>query len=135
VQGECGGTVLSVAETVSRWVNLNRCPTSPQIRLLPDKDPDDGTRVLREAYRPCQNGTALVLYAIKGGGHSWPDGAGSQPTTNGRVSRDINATEVIWDFFAKHPKKKTFNWLGLVAGGVGLCLLALLIYRRQKKTG
>jgi polyhydroxybutyrate depolymerase len=134
VQGEYGGTVLSVDETVSRWVKINGCPTSPKIRLEPDKDPNDGTRVLREAYRPCQNGTGVVLYAIKGGGHTWPDEAGSEPSTNGRVSRDINATEVIWDFFAKHPKKKPFNWLGLIAGGAGLCLVALLIHRRRKKT-
>jgi polyhydroxybutyrate depolymerase len=133
VQGEFGGIVLSVAETVSHWVNLNRCPTSPKIRLEPDRDPNDGTRVLREVYRSCQKGTGVVLYAIKGGGHTWPDGPGGQLPTSGRVSRDINATEVIWDFFAKHPKKKALNWLGLVAGGVGLCLVALLIYREQKK--
>jgi polyhydroxybutyrate depolymerase len=134
VQGECGGTVLSVAETVERWVNLNRCPTSPKIRLEPDKDPNDGTRVLREVYRPCQNGAGVVLYIMKGGGHTWPDGPGGQLPTSGRVSRDINATEVIWDFFAKHPKKITFSLPGLIAGGVGLCLVALLIYRLQSKT-
>jgi len=47
-----------------------------------------------------------VLYAVEGGGHSWPGSTRSRLPFTGRLSRDINATEVIWGFFESHVKGK-----------------------------
>lgn len=101
--GRAVGRVLSVPDTVRYWVTHNRCAPSPAITWEPDRDPNDGTRVRREAYGGCSEGTEVILYAVEGGGHTWPGGLQYLPErVIGRTSRDIYANEVIWDFFRKH---------------------------------
>jgi poly(3-hydroxybutyrate) depolymerase len=41
----------------------------------------------------------VVLYTIQGKGHSWP--GSNMPAAI--TTRDIDATDVMWDFFAAHP--------------------------------
>jgi polyhydroxybutyrate depolymerase len=97
------GKVLSVNETVSYWAIHDNCSSSPNVTWEPDKDPQDGTRVRKEVYENCGNGTEVVLYAIEGGGHTWPGGIQYLPKiVIGRTSRDIDANEVIWNFFKEH---------------------------------
>ena len=97
------GKVLSVADTVAAWVALNHCTPPPSVSWEPDRDPQDGTRVRREAYGPCSEGSEVVLYAVDGGGHTWPGGQQYLPARIvGRTSRDIDANEVIWNFFKRH---------------------------------
>jgi polyhydroxybutyrate depolymerase len=97
------GRVLSVADTVSAWATHNRCPGGPQITREPDRDPGDGTRVRRETYAPCADGTEVALYAVEGGGHTWPGGWQYLPERFvGRTSRDIDANDVLWAFFKRH---------------------------------
>jgi polyhydroxybutyrate depolymerase len=100
------GETIGVAEIIRLWVAHNHCPARGQTMLLPDTDPADGTRVRRTAYAPCAQGTAVVLYTIEGGGHTWPAGPQYLPrAVIGRTSRDIDATRVIWEFFAAHPRR------------------------------
>ncbi|MBI3975260.1 MAG: esterase, partial [Armatimonadetes bacterium] len=105
VRGSIGGRVLSVADTTARWAALNHCPSTPQRVAEPERDAADGTRVRRETYAPCRDGSAVVLYAIDGGGHTWPGGPAGRLPASGRVSREISATEILWQFFAAHPKR------------------------------
>jgi polyhydroxybutyrate depolymerase len=99
------GRALSVPETVNYWVNHNQCPILPAVSMGPDRDPKDGTRVRQEAYGPCVGGTRVLLYAIEGGGHTWPGGHQYLPEwIVGKTSRDIDANEVIWDFFKECKK-------------------------------
>jgi len=98
------GVVLSVADTVKFWVDKDQCSASPTITQLPDKDPSDGTTVRKEVYGGCQDGAEVVLYAIEGGGHTWPGGLQYLPAVIiGKTSRDFDASEVIWQFFKEHP--------------------------------
>jgi len=100
------GIVLSVADTVKFWVGKDQCSPSPTIRQLPDKDPSDGTMVRKEVYGGCQDGAEVVLYAVEGGGHTWPGGLQYlTPVIIGKTSRDFNASEVIWQFFKEHQLK------------------------------
>lgn len=102
-RGRKFGRVLSVSESIRFWTAKNRCPPSPMITYEPDRDPKDGTRVRREIYGPCSQETEVLLYAIEGGGHTWPGGDQYLPAwIVGRTSRDIDANEVTWDFFKKH---------------------------------
>jgi polyhydroxybutyrate depolymerase len=97
------GKVLSAQESVKFWVNNDNCSITPVIAYEPDKDPQDGTRIRKESYLNGNNGTEVVLYVIEGGGHTWPVGyqyLGERII--GKTSTDINANEVIWDFFEKH---------------------------------
>ena len=97
------GVVLSIPETVKFWVTHNQCSSSPIITLEPDKDPRDGTRVRQEVYGQGNEGTEVILYAIEGGGHTWPGGYQYLPECIiGKTSKDIDANEVIWNFFKKH---------------------------------
>ncbi|MCD4686001.1 MAG: dienelactone hydrolase family protein [Anaerolineae bacterium] len=94
------GDVLSVDETVRAWIALNDCNYTPEITHLPDIDPDDDTRVRRERYVPCAEGTVVELIVVEGGGHTWPGGYQYFPWwLIGHTSRDIDANEVIWAFF------------------------------------
>jgi len=100
------GEVLSVEESVRLWVHHNQCSSSPANLLEPDKDPQDGTRVRREEYGQGKEGTEVVLYAIEGGGHTWPGGQQYLPAwIIGKTSRDIDANEVIWNFFKRHARE------------------------------
>ena len=100
------GTVVSVNSTVEYWVSRNNCFSQPTIFWLPDTDPKDGTKVRIEEYSQGKNGTEVILYAIEGGGHTWPSGYQYLPEyIIGRTSRDIDANEVIWNFFKNHSMK------------------------------
>ena len=70
----------SVAFAMNFWKKRNGCPAEPTRAR-------DG-KVLHEAYA-CAEGTAVELYATEGGGHVWPPGA----------------TDRIWEFFKRHPKR------------------------------
>jgi polyhydroxybutyrate depolymerase len=99
------GKVLSADESISFWVRRNLCSTVPVVTEEPDRDPDDGTRVLRKQYTNESDGTEVILYAIEGGGHTWPGGFQYLPEwLIGKTSRDIDANEIIWSFFKRHSK-------------------------------
>jgi polyhydroxybutyrate depolymerase len=50
------------------------------------------------AFSECDGETAVVLFTIDGGGHTWP-GSVNVPRL-GAVTDEIDATEQIWQFFA-----------------------------------
>lgn len=92
-------TFKSVEDTVATWVKRNGCRDNPRIEQLPDTS-DDGTTVTRKTY--CGNqGAEVTLVVVHGGGHTWP---GRQPPLGmlGRSTRDISATDLIWEFFSRH---------------------------------
>jgi polyhydroxybutyrate depolymerase len=97
-----GGVAVSVGRVVDLWVTANGCATPPRTEQLPDRDPADGTRVRRDAYAPCRAGTEVVSYSVEGGGHTWP---GRSMPGLGRTTRDIEGAPLIWEFFARHPKR------------------------------
>jgi polyhydroxybutyrate depolymerase len=100
------GRILSVPDSVKYWVTLNQCSATPVTTMEADTDPQDGTRVREEVYGQGKDGTEVILYAIEGGGHTWPGGLQYlSEAVIGRTSRDIDADVVIWDFFKRHSLK------------------------------
>jgi polyhydroxybutyrate depolymerase len=86
------------------WVRRNGCSTASTVSYLPDADPGDNTRTRIERYPDCKDGADVVLYAIEGGGHHWPDGDQRfRFQSRGNVPRDFDGASVIWDFLRKHP--------------------------------
>jgi polyhydroxybutyrate depolymerase len=73
-----------VNEGIDTWVELNDCSDS-----FIEEDEEEGITHL--IYSSCRSGTAVELYTTTSGTHSWS-----------RIG--IPATDVIWDFFAEHPK-------------------------------
>jgi polyhydroxybutyrate depolymerase len=94
---------LSVVDSMHAWIKVNGCPTVAVVEILPDRAAD-GTRVRRETYGPGKDGSEVVLYAIEGGGHTWP---GREPPVKllGKSTHDVSANELIWEFFQRHPMK------------------------------
>jgi polyhydroxybutyrate depolymerase len=93
---------LSVDDSVRAWARVNGCPETPAVAELPDADGDDGTTVKRTVYGPGKGGSEVILYAIEGGGHTWPGRKPHMPFL-GNSTKDISANDLIWEFFRKHP--------------------------------
>ncbi len=58
--------------------------------------------VRRLAYTNCAENADVILYTIEGGGHTWPGGKPLPEWLVGRTTREINASRVMWAFFAQH---------------------------------
>ena len=95
----------SVSDMIAFWVNNNGAISPPNEANLPDTDPNDGTTVFRRSYSASPNGAKVILYGINGGGHTWPGNSDSSLAfLVGPTSQDINATQVIWDYFKDHTR-------------------------------
>lgn len=92
----------SVDASIRAWVKANGCPESPRATRREDLT-SDGTSVRMTCYGPGKDGAEVILYAIEGGGHTWP---GRDPRLRllGKSTRDISANDLIWEFFQKHPR-------------------------------
>ena len=94
------GEILSTDEAIEIFILRNGCSDVPEIEELKDKDPEDGTRVIRYEYTNAETGNKVILLKVRGGGHTWPGGwQYLREKRIGRTSRDINACEEIWEFF------------------------------------
>lgn len=96
------GEVLSTDATVAYFAKLAG-HDGPGVReALPDRAPGDGTTIERTRWAAPGRPT-VVLYAVRGGGHSVPHPELRFPRLLGRTSADIVAAEEIWSFFATAP--------------------------------
>ncbi len=86
----------SVPSFTANWARRNRCGANP-IESTPAQD------VVRWEYTGCADSASVVLYTIVGGGHQWPGGRPLPAFLVGPYSRSIDATRVMWTFFAAHP--------------------------------
>jgi polyhydroxybutyrate depolymerase len=102
------GEMMSTLDSFHFWLKqAGYKEAAPLIRPeeMPDKDKKDGTRVFKQSFRG-HEGQEVMLYTVEGGGHTWPGGKQYLPEfLIGTVSRDIDGTEEIWDFFTRNPKK------------------------------
>ena len=94
------GFSLSAADLVAWWARHNRCSHPPAVEDLPDVQ-DDGTRVRRHSFAPDEGGAPVVYYEIIGGGHTWPGGNFQPRFLLGPTCRDVNASELMWEFFSQ----------------------------------
>ncbi|MFC1733322.1 alpha/beta hydrolase family esterase [candidate division KSB1 bacterium] len=106
LNGRVPGVVLSAYRTAETWAKINECSLEPETTIFPVRDPTDGTQVQRDSYFGPQKEELVVVYTIYGGGHTWPSGRNSRLLNLGKTSREIKATDVIWEFFSKHQKKR-----------------------------
>jgi polyhydroxybutyrate depolymerase len=77
------------------WGRLNGCSGEPEMVF----ENGDSSCV---TYPECVAGATTTLCTVQGGGHTWP-GAISIPGL-GHTTTDLNATDMMWDFFVAHPK-------------------------------
>ena len=86
----------SVLTWASDWARRNRCGSNPIESAV-------ATDVTCREYTDCTDDAAVVLYTLRGGGHSWPGGKPMPEWIVGPTSRSIDATRQMWAFFREHP--------------------------------
>lgn len=101
-----GGEVVPVPDTAEFWRKHNGCSETSKVTEIPDSDRNDGTTVKVVSYSDCSGSGSLEWVQVKGGGHTWP-GTKLQKRPfvakmMGAVSQDINASQMIWDFFKNY---------------------------------
>jgi polyhydroxybutyrate depolymerase len=77
------------------WRERLRCTAGPAVWV-------DAEKTISRTSARCRDGSDAVEYLISGMGHKWP--GSDAGLGDSRVK--INATEVIWDFFAAHPRRR-----------------------------
>jgi polyhydroxybutyrate depolymerase len=78
------------------WAKANRCAAPPATTHEP------GVEITR--YDRCAGGARVVLYALEGGGHSWPGGRASGRRGADEPDANVRATDLMWDFFKAHSR-------------------------------
>jgi polyhydroxybutyrate depolymerase len=79
-----------------KWARKNRCDPNPVESTV-------AADVTRRAYTGCADGAEVVLYTVRGGGHTWPGGTPLPEWFVGRTTGSIDATSLMWAFFSAHP--------------------------------
>ena len=91
--------VKGVDETITTWVDLNKSNPLPIVARIPPKTSQQP--IVQKYYPASEAGAEVMLYLIEGGGHTWPGG----PANGGFIGNctcDLNATDIMWDFFQRH---------------------------------
>ncbi len=87
-------------ETIRMWATMLHCPMTPQVIR-------EGGGVQGIAYGPCDAGSEVAFYTVEELGHVWPGGITLLPQRLvGKPSDALQANDVIWDFFQRHPKPR-----------------------------
>jgi polyhydroxybutyrate depolymerase len=78
------------------WAKANGCTDGPH--------KSRSGNVTQTDYQSCKNGADVRMLEVHDNGHAWPGGNKGGPRGD-EPSNTINATNVIWEFFASHPKQ------------------------------
>jgi polyhydroxybutyrate depolymerase len=87
-----------VPEAASGWAARNGCRSGPTDERL-------ASDVVARRWGDCTDGADVELITIEGGGHTWPGSQFFQTVAQivGRTTTSIDANELMWAFFQKHP--------------------------------
>ena len=106
-----GGTIEIDGQQVDHWYaidvwsDFNGCPAEPEVLVV--------DRVTTETHGPCAAGTEVVRIALEGVGHRWPGGPENPDDP-------VDATEVVWDFVARHSRAEAATPVAAAAGQASL---------------
>jgi polyhydroxybutyrate depolymerase len=84
-----------VQQGTAVWAGADECASTPQTTQV-------SPHVTRQSYGECNGGVSVQLYVIDGGGHTWP-GARADVAALGGTTHEINATDIMWQFFVAQP--------------------------------
>ena len=86
-----------VEDSLKEWERMLGC--GPEVQTA------RGNGVLEITYDNCAKGGEVEYYRVRGLGHIWPGGVSHMPEKwFGKPSDNLNATDVIWEFFKAHPR-------------------------------
>jgi polyhydroxybutyrate depolymerase len=84
---------------VANWSRRNQCGDTPLDSVV-------AADITRSEYTQCADDATVVLYTIRGGGHTWPGGGPLPEAWVGPTNREIDASSLMWDFFSAHPLQR-----------------------------
>ncbi|MFA5039121.1 MAG: PHB depolymerase family esterase [Candidatus Omnitrophota bacterium] len=87
-----------VSHAMSFWSQRDACEARPQ-------EMERG-RAKVATWSFCLEGTGVSLYTIVGGGHTWPGGQYEQMWGDSPDAGGISATDIMWEFFDRHSRKR-----------------------------
>jgi polyhydroxybutyrate depolymerase len=91
-----GVPVVGAVQNLEAWARLDGC------RRVPDLD-TPGVGIVRRRWEGCRSGSAVELYTVVGGGHTWPGSPIVLPTTEfGPTTEAVSATRLMLAFFGAH---------------------------------
>ena len=97
-KGDENADMLATEDLVKKIVLLNHCDATPETFTLPDADADDGCAETEYIY-DCGS-VKVDFIKINGGGHTWAGGNQYLPKfLIGRLCKDFNASQKVFDFF------------------------------------
>jgi polyhydroxybutyrate depolymerase len=85
-----------IERAIAFWAAWDDCGEDPIVS-------SPAPRVTLRSYPLCTLGVAVDYYVIEGGTHAWPGGKRLAKLLD-EPSKAIDATKLIWQFFASHPK-------------------------------
>ena len=95
------GREVSVAEVMDHWRRLHGC-TGQKGQRLDDIDPDDGSTILRLEWTGCDREPNVLLFKVKGGGHSVPAiDVPQRDDPKRRINRDLDTLAEVWKFVSQ----------------------------------
>jgi len=87
--------LLHVEDWARNWADHNFCGKPLEITQI-------NSLINRISYSGCEEGAEVILYRIEGAGHTWPGGDEIPVFIAGYTNQDINASDLMWDFFSKY---------------------------------
>jgi len=101
-EGSNGTTADQVFPPVRRWVSEWARGLGCDALAVISRP---SSEVELSTFPRCLSGESDVLmYTILGGGHTWPGAAPMAPEIVGMTTQQIDASRVMWDFFATHKR-------------------------------
>jgi len=85
----------SVKDGAAYWSKNSGCRSVPERSVKGN--------ITTEKYLGCAKDADVEVISITGGLHAWPGGKKGREAAD-EPSKDMNATDVIWDFFKAHHK-------------------------------
>jgi len=90
-------------EAMAGWVGQLGCGHDPAVTRV-------SAHITASTWTGCHSGAEVVFYDMAGAGHIWPrlPGTGGGLASAGKIvgpdNTEVDATAIIWDFFAAHHR-------------------------------
>ncbi|MBA3943329.1 MAG: hypothetical protein H0X37_02055 [Herpetosiphonaceae bacterium] len=97
-----GQHLMGAVDAENKWASLDSCTAPATTTNLPNTVLTDGTTEQLRVIGGCRGGLQMQLYTINNGGHTWPGGLQLLVSAFGLTSQDIDASSLIWQFFAQY---------------------------------
>ncbi len=85
----------TIEDWAAGWAENNSCSTAPEISEITNE-------ITRRYYTGCESDAEVILYSIKGAGHTWPGGEKLPVWIAGYTNQDIDASALMWEFFSRY---------------------------------